>query len=66
MRVPPRICHVFTKVDVLDEKHPILTLNKKILDALVRDGYVDQRRFVSCMPCLETKMVKGKEGKLEE
>jgi hypothetical protein len=50
MKIPPRITHVFTKVDEGVDNSRISRLNIDIINVLKRDGIIDNTRFVSCVP----------------
>lgn len=50
LKIPPRIIHVFTKMDEAQNNQKIMEQNQEILRVLTRDRVVDQRLFISCKP----------------
>lgn len=48
-KIPPKIIHVFTKVDVITpENMKFRQINDEIITVLTRDGYIDQKIYTSC------------------
>ena len=52
LKVPPRILHIFTKMDVAikPEYQAVLDHNEELIKKMVGEKFVDQRIFVSCKP----------------
>ena len=55
MKVPPRIVHVFTKCDLMQEEARVAALNEQIVNALEREGHIDLKAYVSCLPIVDLK-----------
>ena len=57
--VPPRIIHVFTKFDKINPLNQrIASMNIEIINALVKEGWIDAKIYLSSRPFFDSKKPK--------